>query len=408
LGSYVRVGHNDHRELLHLLTSGERGIFGFVIGANNIERHRELITEARRRDLDVILDPKTQEMAFPHVMSESLASLPWSLDRYHNLADFDGAQGERRAAQVVEFAATHDFTQILAPSHFLSSSADPWLQRDIAALNWTAERITKSGTDIGLIYSLALPIRTLRLPSERRKLITATAGARFDAIWIKAEHFGDHATGEKAAAYMDACREFHECGVPVVGDSIGGLPGLGFLAFGAVGGIAHGVTLQQSFNTSHWRQPRGPQGGGAGWRVYVPQLDVLLKPPVAERLIGTSSRIRAICGCRDTHCCPHGVSDMIKRPARHAIYQRAREIEKLSAIPQNFRAERFVDDHLRPVSDMVARIATVNGLDEKLRESLIKKQGEVSRLRETFAHLTTTASESSYAPPPTRRSAENG
>ena len=221
LGSYVRVGHNDHRELLHLLTSGERGIFGFVIGANNIERHRELITEARRRDLDVIIDPKTQEMAFPHVMSESLASLPWSLDRYHNLADFDGAQGERRAAQVVEFAATHDFTQILAPSHFLSSSADPWLQRDIAALNWTAERITKSGTDIGLIYSLALPIRTLRLPSERRKLITATAGARFDAIWIKAEHFGDHATGEKAAAYMDACREFHECGVPVVGDSIG-------------------------------------------------------------------------------------------------------------------------------------------------------------------------------------------
>lgn len=408
LGFYVRVGHNDHCELLHLLTSGERGIFGFVIGANNIERHRELITEARRRDIDVILDPKTQQMAFPHAMTESLSSLPWGLERHHNVADFDSAEGERRAAQVVEFAAMHGFTQILAPSHFLSSAADPWLQRDIAALNWTAERIAESGGDIGLIYSLALPIKTLRLPAERQALIAAIAHARFDAIWLKAEHFGDHATGEKAAAYIDACREFHVRGVPVIGDSVGGLPGLAALAFGALGGIAHGVTVQQNFNTSHWRQPRGPHGGGTSWRVYVPQLGMLLKPLLAERLLGASPRVKSICGCRDTHCCPHGVQDMVKRPARHAIYQRAREVERLSAAPQNLRAEQYLNEHVRRVSDMVARIVTVNGLDEKLRESLQKKQGEVSRLRETFGHLVTTASASTYAATPTRRNAGNG
>ena len=63
LGFYVRVGRNDHVALLDLLATGEEGIFGFVIDAHNINRHRELITEARRRDLDVILDPKIQQMA---------------------------------------------------------------------------------------------------------------------------------------------------------------------------------------------------------------------------------------------------------------------------------------------------------------------------------------------------------
>jgi hypothetical protein len=54
---------------------------------------------------------------------------------------------------------------------------------------------------------------------------------------------------------------------------------------GAVGGIAHGVTMQQSFHASSWRRPPVPDGGfGPSWRVYVPQLDLLLKPKMAQAL----------------------------------------------------------------------------------------------------------------------------
>lgn len=81
LGFYVRVGHNDQGSLLHLLAAGEEDIFGFVIDANYIERHRELIIEARRRNLDVILDPKVQQMGFPGGHSRALAALPWGLER---------------------------------------------------------------------------------------------------------------------------------------------------------------------------------------------------------------------------------------------------------------------------------------------------------------------------------------
>jgi hypothetical protein len=404
LGFFVRVGRNDHIELAQLLPSGERGIFGLVIDAHNLDRHRELITEARRRNLDVILDPKTQQMGFPHALSESLSALPWGLARHHNVADFDGADGRSRAAQLVEFAKTNGFTQILGPTHVLSSSNDPWQRRDVAMMNWTAEQIAATDDDLDLVYSLALPMKVLRSPGERKAIVAAITEAPFDALWIKTENFGDNATGEKAAAYIDACRDFHERGLPVVGDYVGGLPGLAALAFGAVGGIAHGVTIQQNFSTAHWRQPRGPQNGGAAWRVYVPQLDVLLKPKVAESLF-SSPRIRAVCGCRDTHCCPHGLRDMIQRPARHAIYQRAREIEKLGAVPQHLRAEQYLNDTVRPVSDLVARLAATSGLDKSLKKSFSIKQGELSRLRETFGHLASTAGTSSFASAPPRRGA---
>jgi hypothetical protein len=70
------VGRNDHKPLLHLLATGEQGIFGLVIDAQNIERHKDLINEALRRDLDVILDPKIQQMAFPGALTDGLSALP--------------------------------------------------------------------------------------------------------------------------------------------------------------------------------------------------------------------------------------------------------------------------------------------------------------------------------------------
>jgi hypothetical protein len=408
LGFFVRVGRNDHIEMLHLIATGERGIFGFVIDAHNIERHRELITEARRHDFDVILDPKTQPMGLPGGHTAHLAALPWGLERHHNITDFDGCEGQRRAAQIVETAVTNGFTQILGPTHLLNSPNDPWLRRDIAMMNWTADQIASNRAELGLIYSLALPVILLRQPAERRGVIAAIADGPCNAIWLKVENFGDDATGEKTASYIAACRDFHDRGLPVVGDHIGGLPGLGALAFGAVGGIAHGVTMQQNFKASSWRRPRVLGTGGPSWRVYISQLDLLLKPRMAEALLGTSPKIKAICGCRDTHCCPHGSRDMIDHPARHAIYQRAREIEWLSHVPQSVRAGQYLNQSVRRVSDAVARIAAFSVSDEDLAEGLRRKQREISRFRQTMAHFVESAESASVAVAPPRRQVQQG
>lgn len=409
LGFYVRVGRNDHVALLDLLATGEEGIFGLVIEAQHLGRHRELITEARRRDLDVILDPKILQLGFPGALTEGLSALPWGLGRHHNVTDFDGSAGQQRAMQIVEAAANSGCTQLLGPTHFLSSAGDPWLRRDIAMMNRTANEISRAAAELELIYPLALPMTLLRNTAERRAIIAALADVPCAAIWLRVENFGDDATGEKVAAYIQACRDFHERGLPLVGDHIGGLPGLGVLAFGAVGGIAHGVTMQQAFRASGWRRPPVPGGGfGPSWRVYIPQLDLLLKPKAAQVLFAASPKIRAMCGCRDTHCCPHDTRDMLGHPARHATYQRAREIERLSGVPQSMRAGHYLNQNVRKVSDDVAHVAAFPIGDEALAKSLQGKQRETSQYRQTVAHLVENAETASVALTPPRRARKGG
>jgi len=86
-----------------------------------------------------------------------LADLPWGLDRHHKVTDFDGGAGRTRAAQIVQMAAENGLTQIVGPAHLLSSVNDPWLRRDVLMMNWTADEIGRSGKQLSLIYSLALP-----------------------------------------------------------------------------------------------------------------------------------------------------------------------------------------------------------------------------------------------------------
>lgn len=282
----------------------------------------------------------------------------------------------------------------------LNIPSDPWLRRDVAMMNRTMDEIVRRGAELDLIYPLAVPMRLLRNATERRAIIAALADAPCAAIWLKVENFGDDATGEKVAAYVEACRDFHARGVPLVVDHVGGLPGLGALAFGAVGGIAHGVTMQQSFQTSGWRRPSiEGDGFGPSWRVYIPHLDLLLKTKTTQALFAASPKIRAMCGCRDTHCCPHGVRDMLGHPARHAIYQRAREIKRLSAVPQSVRAAHYLNQNVRKVSDNVAQLAAFPVGDDTLVKRLQGKQREMSRYRQTIAHLVENGEAGRLSPP---------
>jgi hypothetical protein len=404
LAFYVRVGRNDHQEILELIGSGERGVFGVVIEAQYVRRHKELITEAHKRQLDVILDPKTQQMGLPGSYNDALIGLPWGRSpHHHTTTDFDEQLGRERAAQIVEFALSNQCTQILGPSHLVGDPNDPWLQRDLAMMTSCAEQIEKLRSNLGLIYSIGLPMSLMRDDDRRSAIVAAISNTPCDAVWLKIENFGDGATGEKTAAYIKACRDFHVLGVPVVADYVGGLPGLGTLAFGAVGGIAHGVTMNQGFSAASWRRPRQEGGGGAERRIYFPQLDMLVSRETATAFIASAPRIRSRHVCRDSHCCAKGLADMLERPARHALYQRAREIEKIGESPKAVRVANFLES-VRHVSDDVALAAGFNKVDAEFRAKLRKKQKDLGHFRDVFAHLATTSSGESSAIAPLRRS----
>jgi hypothetical protein len=119
LGLYFRVGRNDHKALLNVLSAGDLRCFGVIIDAVQLDRHREIREQVIEHRLDAILDPQTQAAATIGGHTEALRELPWGLDRPHRVSDFVGRAGRERVAQLGDFAVEHGFTQVLAPTHLL-------------------------------------------------------------------------------------------------------------------------------------------------------------------------------------------------------------------------------------------------------------------------------------------------
>lgn len=404
-GLYLRVGRNQHRELLDAMGGGERNYHGIVIDAGNTQRHAELKAHALQAGLDVALDPKTHAMSFPGSYSPSMEDLPWGLDRPHVATDFQGSDGRDISQQIAAFAAENQFTQVLGPTHIINGANDRWLRHDIANMGHLKDALDQSGEPIGLIYPLVVSMQTLRNALERDALVAAIADAPMDALWLRVENFDADATGEKTVAYIEAARSFHALGVPVIADHAGGLSGLGLLAFGAVGGLSHGLTLLEGFKASHWRRPKpeGRSNGSMPNRVYIPQLNILLKKPEAEAFLNSSTRTRGNYACRDTHCCPGGMTDMLNNPIRHFVHQRSGEIERLANTPESVRPMQYLDQSVRPISDRVAGAAGLGAITDELRKKLQKKQTRLGRFRQAIGHFAEANDVESVSQTPARR-----
>lgn len=78
---------------------------------------------------------------------------------------------------------------------------------------------------------------------------------------------------------------------------------------------------------------------------------------------------------------------MLAHPGRHALFQRAREIERIAQTPLPIRAESFVEQTVRPVSDDLARVAGFASLPDDVRLKFGKKQTQVSGFRAALTHL---------------------
>lgn len=400
LGYYLRVGRNDHVTVASLLAEGEQAYLGLVIEAQHAARHRELIASAASRGLDVVLDPKSQPAAFIGGYSRSLGSLPWGLGRQATLADYSGTEGMRRADEIASFVGNHGLSAVISPTHLISSANDPWFATD----RRVASRLrTLLPASAGLVYSLAVPMQLLRDAEERDALIDGMRGVEMDALWLKIENFGADATGEKVRAYVEAAEGFHGLGVPVIADHVAGLPSLASLAFGAVGGIAHGIMMFEGFKASGWRRPPSGKPRAPSPRVYLQGLDMLVSRDHAAQFFEHSTRVKGQHACRDPRCCPRGARDMIEHPGRHYCYTHARQVEAVSATPAAQRVNAFMEGTLRPRSDALAAAASLKLGNEKLLETLQKRHRSMGRLRGVLAHMAETFEPASIAQCPLSR-----
>lgn len=383
LGLFVRTGRNDHSLLLNMLASGDAAYFGAVLDPTRIERHGELRDVLIEKRLDAILDPMTQQLALPGSFSEKLGDLPWAkTDCPQRLNAFDNQGSERIAGELSEFVAEHKFTQVLAPTHLLGSASDPWLAADARTTLALRKRLDSDGLNqVPIIYSLAITAKMLRDGSHRQSLIKHLQALPISEVWLKIDRFGSQASPTGTLAYIEAAKDFASLGIPVVADHVGGVIGLALLAFGSAGGIAHGITLGERFDSTSWRKPSTGTPFAPARRIYIPTLDLLLKPADARMVIEASTRSKALFGCSDGHCCPRGIKDQLENPGRHFIVQRMKEMGGLSQIPEQLRPQRFLDGHLRPATDKALAAATINWNDNAMAKRMQENRKRLDALR---------------------------
>jgi hypothetical protein len=203
--------------------------------------------------------------------------------------------------------------------------------------------------------------------------------------------------------YCDAATEFQVLQQPIVADHAGGLMGLSLLAFGGVGGLAHGITLAEQFSAASWL--RVPQGKAFApkTRIYFPQLDLMLNRVEAEKLFEVGGgRARSALGCRDSQCCRLGVDDMLHSPARHFLYQRTQQVAGLSQIPESLRPSQFLEELVRPASDTAVKVSALE-LPEVLIKKLQMQTKRLNALRTTLGPYARERREASFAMHPMTR-----
>src|SRR5262249_27963458 len=202
------------------------------------------------------------------------------------------------------------FTAVLAPTHLLAATNDPWMPVDQGLVHELREQLDRAGQQsVPIYYPLAIKANLFSNADSRQHLQAVLSTLPIGPIWLRVHPFGSKSGPASLRGYIDACRDFHGLGLPLVAERSGTV-GVALLAFGAVGGIESGVTLGEHFNASGLlREPKNGSPFLPQPRVYLPELATFLDRERAKRFLEQRA-MKASFACRDISCCRRGAQDM--------------------------------------------------------------------------------------------------
>lgn len=378
LGLYLRPGFNDHKALSERIASGGTSFSGVVLSAGRGERHEELRADARTHGLEAVLDPHIVELATPVGFAQYQA-LPWAGDAMHTVASLGRGQGAVIAADLASYAVQHQFDAVLAPTHYIGGTSDPWLSIDARATVELRRRLDEAGAgETRIYYPLSLSQRAFSDDEQREQIRHTLKQLPIDALWLRVHPFGSSCSGAALKRYIDACLDLQQLHVPLVAERTGTV-GLPLLAFGAVGGIECGITFGERFDFQSLMRPRDKDKGfSRPSRVYIERLGVFLEPDQAEAFFAAKGT-KAFFACQDPDCCRDGARSTVKDARRHFLNARMKEVRRVGSAPDPLRAGQYLEEFLRPASDLILKATKVEvGFDFR------KQQRRLEQWRETL------------------------
>ena len=386
LGLFFRPGKEDHKVLQQLLSEGQVGMHGAILGPNHCNFQEDLRSDLHSRNLDVILDTGMLELATLNGHT-SRKQFPWANPCPHVPADFDSNAIRLKAEAIAQFVATYKFTAVLAPTHYLAQGiADPWLPIDQKLVLALREALDSANLrDVSIYYPLAIQGKLFVEANTLTRLKAVFSSCPIDSLWLRIHPFGSDSGDTILRRYILACRELHSLGVPVVAEKTGVL-GLALLAFGAVSGLESGIANGEKFDHSRLTRPRKPGSKfGKTSRVYLPDCGLFLSRKEAEEFF--SIRGTRQYACRNTQCCGRGYESMVADSRRHFTHTRMGQVAHLSRLTPSLRPMGYLEDILRPSTDNLSRILGLTQLSGGLRSKFDQSRRRQDGWRATLGQM---------------------
>lgn len=377
-----------------MLVDGKSVGSGLVADPAQLSHHKDLWLEARQQGVETVLDPRSLELSTPGgILRGGARDLPWAPTGLHTPDSLYGRAGEDMCDQLVDMVAAARHSAVLAPTHFISSARDPWLDVDSDLTHALRSSLNGAGLkDVPIYYPLITKTENFYDPAWRASVTAFLRDLPIDAIWLRIHPFGTSKSGPLALKrYLAACRDLHQLGRPLVGEHTGAV-GVSLMAFGALGGVESGVTVNDHTDLSDWlRVPTKRGGGGGEARIYLHQIGAFLDRSKADALLNRPG-MKSAHGCLDTSCCPRGWKDTQLRYREHFVTQRAGEVSALSQVPETLRAGHYLETFLRPASDRAVRAA-------EAEPALLSTRKRLDSWRGTLGSDLTTNPAHSFSPP---------
>jgi hypothetical protein len=395
LGLYLRPNPRDHRFLADFLAgTSPAGLKGVIFDAALDNLQADLRVEVQAHGVQSVVDLRGMELATVGGFRGEIRRLPWAGLRPDSPSDFTSARMTGFVDAIVEWVVERRFSAVEAPTHYLArGSNDPWLALDLEIVNLMRERLDAAGAKKTLIYyPLAVHADAFFHVVERDKLRTALSRVLVDALLLRVHPFGTNCGAQALRRYIRACGEFNKSGRPIIAEKCG-VAGLVLLAFGSAGALESGLTTGDRFDFGRLLRNRSASKGGfAQPRVYISELQSFLTPACAKKFF-EKRLATSYYGCKDDLCCKRGVPDMLANPRLHFLLSRPAEVERLSGTPESMRPDVYLEQFLRPATDMLVKAANAE-------PSLAKARSRLDAWRTTLSEVLKEDRPRNFSPPP--------
>ena len=260
LGHAIRTGEASYQKLEHLHAEGRLPARAAIIDASKARFQGEFIRSLRESGADVTLDPKVAELSEIGKFRGLAKGAPWAVEdsrRPLEPDDFELGSDSDLFGKIARLTVELGMTSVMSPTHYLRPGVDNvWLPidcRSVALLRDALDR--EGGRHVAIDYPLILPHTRLLDEQYLPRILSALRGLPVDNLVLRLSGFGADSGPLTVKRTLTAIQELHDLEYPILLDYVGGLVGLGALAFGIVSGIAHGIGERDRFDARSWHKP---------------------------------------------------------------------------------------------------------------------------------------------------------